>query len=87
MSKFNKRLRKLRLEREIMAKTLAELLGITYRNYQRYERGELEPNVDAIISICKFYQISADWLLGISDNPSINNPAGEEPATAEPEDM
>ena len=40
MSTFQERLRRLRVNRNIMAKSMADNLGISYRNYQRYERGK-----------------------------------------------
>lgn len=41
MSAFPERLKSLRNDRKIMAKSMAELLKITPRNYQSYERGRL----------------------------------------------
>ncbi len=70
MSFFYERLRGLRLDNKIMAKTMAELLKITPRNYQRYERGEIDPPTSKLITLADFYNVSTDYLLGRSDNPA-----------------
>ena len=52
-----------------MAKTMAELLRITPRNYQRYERGEVDPPTSKTVFLADFFKVSTDYLLGLSDNP------------------
>ena len=69
MSTFQERLRDLRLGNKIMAKTMAENLGISYRNYQRYERGEMDTPSSKLLSIADFFNVSLDYLVGRSDNP------------------
>lgn len=71
MSVFYERLRGLRIDNKIMAKTMAELLKITPRNYQRYERGEIDPPTSKLVTLANFYNVSTDYLLGRSDNPSM----------------
>lgn len=70
MSFLYERLRGLRLDNKIMAKTMAELLKITPRNYQRYERGEIDPPTSKLITLADFYNVSVDYLVGRSDNPA-----------------
>lgn len=70
MSFLYERLRGLRLDNKIMAKTMAELLKITPRNYQRYERGEIDPPTSKLVTLADFYNVSVDYLVGRSDNPA-----------------
>ena len=69
MNKFPDTLKSLRLEKKVLQKDLATLLGITIRQYQRYEKGEQQPNIENIIALADFFDVSTDYLLGRSDNP------------------
>ena len=71
MATFAERLRGLRTDKKVMAKTMAELLQITPRNYQRYERGEVDPPTSKTIFLADFFNVSADYLVGRSDIPQI----------------
>lgn len=51
----------------VSQKTVAEALNISQQQYCRYENGKNEIPVRYIIGLCKFYKISADWLLGLKD--------------------
>ena len=48
---------------------IAEVLDMTQQQYSRYETGQNEIPVRHIITLCKFYNISSDWLLGLKDTP------------------
>ncbi|MBO5046748.1 MAG: helix-turn-helix transcriptional regulator [Clostridia bacterium] len=65
---MNIRLKELRLERGLKLKDVAEKLHVTIRTISRYEDGSREPSVDFIIRFCKLYEVSADYLLGLTDN-------------------
>ena len=71
MASFQERLRELRTDKKIMAKTMADNLGISYRNYQRYERGEMDTPSSKLISIADYFGVSTDYLLGRTDNPNV----------------
>ena len=60
-------LRKIRMERKLSQMDIADVLGTTQQVYSRYELGTNEIPVRHIITLCKFYGISADWLLGLKD--------------------
>ena len=69
MSAFADRLRNLRQKKNIMSKTMAELLNITPRNYQRYETGEVDPPTSKLIKLADYFDVSTDYLLGRTNNP------------------
>lgn len=69
MSAFPDRLRNLRQKKNIMSKTMAELLNITPRNYQRYETGEVDPPTSKLIKLADYFDVSTDYLLGRTNNP------------------
>lgn len=60
-------IRKIRLERGLSQEDVAEVLNTTQQQYSRYETGHNEIPVRHIITLCRFYKISADWLLGLTD--------------------
>ena len=68
MSAFPDRLRNLRQKKNIMSKTMAELLNITPRNYQRYETGEVDPPTSKLIKLADYFDVSTDYLLGRTNN-------------------
>lgn len=69
MEEFNQRLKELRNSRNIKQKDIADILGISVRAYPHYETGTRFPDFQGIIALCKFLDVSADWLLCCTDNP------------------
>ena len=66
--KYN-RLKDLREDHEISQKELAEALGLYTTTYARYERGEQEPPLYLAIEIARYYNVSLDYLAGLTDTP------------------
>lgn len=67
VSKFGERLLKLREEREETQQQLADAIGITRQSLSRYETNERTPNIDLVYNIAKYYNVSADYLIGLSE--------------------
>ena len=65
MDIFSERLKKLREERNLMQGDIAPLLNISRSSYSNYENGHTPP-VDVIISCANFFDVSSDYLLGLS---------------------
>ena len=61
------RLAEARKQARLSQAKVAEALDIPQQQYCRYENGQNEIPVRYVIALCKFYGISADWLLGIKD--------------------
>ena len=71
---FSKNLRKLREEKHISQKSAAENLGISQALLSHYEKGIRECGLDFLIRAAKFYEVSTDFMLGISnDNGKCDN--------------
>lgn len=64
---YGKRIRESRIEKGLTQTQLAQLISTTQSTIEKYEREELQPNVDAIIDLCHVLGISADYLLGLED--------------------
>lgn len=58
-------LKNLRKERNKTQREVAKAIGTTERSYQRYEYGTREPKLDVIRKLALYYNVSADFLLGI----------------------
>lgn len=67
MNTYVKRIRDLREDADLTQTQIAELLGTSQTMYARYERGANEIPVRYIIKLCKYYGVSADYILGITD--------------------
>jgi len=67
---LNERLKTLRKERGITQKELAQNCDICLRVVIYYESGERKPNSEVLTKICKYLDVSADYLLGLSDSIS-----------------
>ena len=67
MKMYYEIIRELREDRDLKQKDISNILGTTQQVYSRYENGINEIPVRHIITLCKFYHVSADYLLGLSD--------------------
>ena len=61
------RVKDLREDKDINQKDLARYLNEHLTTYQRWERGETEIPCHIIIKLCKLYDVSADYILGITN--------------------
>lgn len=66
MKKYNEILKELREDNDLKQETVASYLKITKQQYSLYETGRREFKVKHIIELCKFYGVSADYVLGLS---------------------
>lgn len=67
MNTYVKRIRDLREDADLTQSQIAEYLGTSQTMYARYERGANEIPVRHIIKLCEYYGVSADYILGITD--------------------
>jgi transcriptional regulator with XRE-family HTH domain len=63
------RLKDMRTDRDLMQKQIADFLDIDQRVYSNYETGKREIPTRFIVALAKFYGTSADYILGLTDNP------------------
>lgn len=64
---YYKRIRELREDNDILQKDVAKLLNTTQQHYSRIENGSTEITADRIIALAKFYNVTSDYILGLSD--------------------
>lgn len=75
---YKKRMKDLREDSDYTQEYVAHFLGTSQTMSARYERGANELPIRHLLSLCKLYKVSADYLLGLSNqknsNQSKNNP-------------
>lgn len=69
---LHERLIELKESKQLLQKDIAAELGLSLRTYQYYEHGDREPNASVLIAMSKYFNVSVDYLLGITDNPAVN---------------
>ena len=62
-----KRIRDLREDRDLTQKELAKTLNCSQQVYSNYELGQRDIPTDILIKLSAFYNVSVDYILGISD--------------------
>ena len=67
MKNYIKRMRDLREDHDKTQQEIADILGTSQTMYARYERGANELPLHHLVTLCKYYNVSADYVLGLSD--------------------
>ena len=92
MSTVSERLKELRISNEYTQDYIAMKMHVGRSTYTHWENGKYTPDLDRIIWLCNFYNVSADYLLGrtdfsdveqetpflLSENPSKYSPFTED---------
>lgn len=64
---FNDRLRSARIYRGYTLQRTADAIGVPLRALQKYESGEIEPNLKLLVDMATFLDVPTDFLLGRDD--------------------
>ena len=67
MIKFKERLKELRVEKELSQIQLAKSIDVSQRSISSWETGFRQPDYDTLEKLAKFFNVTADYLLGIED--------------------
>jgi len=67
MIMFKERLKELRIEKKLSQKELALALSVSQRSISSWETGFRQPDFESLEKIAKFFGVSADYLLGLTD--------------------
>ncbi len=67
------RIRELREDRDFSQRDIAQVIRTTQQQYSKIETGKADISGEKLILLAKFYKVSADYILGLTDNP---RPAG-----------
>lgn len=61
------RLKELRKEKNLTQPDIAQMLGISATAYSKYELGKSKPDIDSLVKLSKFYEVSLDYIVGLTD--------------------
>lgn len=62
------RIADLREDADLKQEVVAKLLGTSQTQYSRWERGERDIPTEHVITLARFYKVSVDYLLGLTNN-------------------
>ena len=65
---YQQKLKELREDNDLFQKDIAKILNISQQYYSDYENGKRPLPIEHLITLCKYYNISADYVLSLPDN-------------------
>lgn len=68
MEYFGDKLKALRKEKGLTQQQLAEKMELVKGSISAYEQNTKYPSLDVLIKLCTFFHVSADYMLGLSDD-------------------
>lgn len=66
---YRKRLRSLREDNDFSQAEIGKVIQKSQQGYSHIESGRAELKIDDLIALCKFYNVSSDYIIGLSDKP------------------
>lgn len=70
---YRKRIRNVREDRDLTQTEIGKLLQKSQQGYNHIETGRAELKIEDLAKLCEFYNISADYFIGIIDDPKPLN--------------
>ena len=65
---YRQRLREVREDRDISQAEVGKILNKSQQGYSHIENGRAELKIEDLIALCRFYHLSADYLIGLTDD-------------------
>ena len=69
MTDYRARLRGVREDRDLTQAEVGKILNKSQQGYNHIEAGRAELKIDDLAKLCQFYNLTADYLVGLSDQP------------------
>lgn len=69
MTDYRARLRDVREDRDLTQAEVGKILNKSQQGYNHIEAGRAELKIDDLVKLCQFYNLTADYLVGLSDQP------------------
>ena len=66
---YRQRLREIREDRDLSQADVGKLLHKSQQGYSHIENGRAELKIEDLIVLCKYYHLSADYVIGLTDHP------------------
>lgn len=66
---YRTRIRNVREDRDLTQTDIGKILSKSQQGYNHIEAGRAELKIDDLVKLCKFYNLSADYLIGLTNQP------------------
>ena len=66
------RIRDLREDHDLKQREIADILNCSQRVYSNYELGQRDIPTEVLIRLSRYYDVSTDYILGLTSNPRQN---------------
>ncbi|MBE6703522.1 MAG: helix-turn-helix transcriptional regulator [Ruminococcaceae bacterium] len=66
---YRERLRNMREDRDLSQADVGKIIQKSQQGYSHIENGRAELKIEDLIALCRFYNVSADYLIGLCDTP------------------
>ena len=66
---YRERIRNIREDRDLTQAEVGKILNKSQQGYNHIEAGRAELKIDDLVRLCRFYDLSADYLVGLTDKP------------------
>lgn len=66
---YRERLRNVREDRDLTQAEVGKVLNKSQQGYNHIEAGRAELKIEDLIRLCRYYDLSSDYLIGLSDEP------------------
>lgn len=67
MEHYRVRIRNIREDRDLTQTDVGRVLNKSQQGYNHIEAGRAELKIDDLVKLCQFYDLSADYLIGLTD--------------------
>lgn len=66
---YRERLKNVREDRDMTQAEIGKLLNKSQQGYNHIEAGRAELKIDDLVKLCEFYNLSADYMIGLTNTP------------------
>ena len=66
---YRRRLREIREDRDLSQAEVGRVIHKSQQGYSHIENGRAELKIEDLITLCRYYNLSADYLIGLSSRP------------------
>ena len=66
---YRERIRNIREDRDLTQAEIGQLLKKSQQGYNHIESGRAELKIDDLVTLCRFYNLSADYIIGLVNKP------------------
>lgn len=69
MGNFSERIKELRESRGLSQEAVGKIIGVKRYSVYAYEKGKCYPDVEHLMALADYFEVSTDYLLGRTDTP------------------